>query len=89
MMETLVAMQTCTDDLGKERKFQYWLITRHTFYEGQEYPDYGVRITELEGETAVIPSLTVDPVRMDGLMKLLIGSCVTPIDLPYVIEDWL
>lgn len=89
MMETLLAKRTYTDDLGQLREFQYWLITERTNYDGLEYEDYGVRITEPEGESETILSLTVDSMRMDELMRLLICNCVTPIGLRDVIQDWL
>lgn len=89
MMETLLAKRTCTDDLGQLRQFQYWLITEHTCYDGREFEDYGVRITGPGGESEAIFSLTVDPVRMDELMRMLIRNCVTPVGLQDVIADWL
>lgn len=53
------------------------------------WEDYGVRIAEDQGESAVIPSITTSAARIDELMTMLVDHRVGPAGLADVVADWL
>ena len=88
-MDTLIAKRTCTDEAGRQLEFSYRLITEQAQYEGTEYEEYGVCVCGPGTQSLRVPSITTDRHRIDELIGLLIRNCVSPVSLPYIIEDWL
>lgn len=88
-MEIKVATCQCADDLGRPRRFHYFL-TVETVETGRFCcEDYGVRVAEDDGSSAVIPSITTSAMRIDELMTLLVENQVGPAGLADVVADWL
>ena len=78
------------DELGRTHCFHYYLLvgeieTGHFFCES-----YGVKVTQ-EGDNTkcAIPNLTTSAARIDSLVERLMVYCVTPVNLPDVVADWL
>lgn len=88
--ELYLGSRTAEDELGQPRRFDYFLLigevtTGHFFCES-----YGVRVAQAGTELqCAIPNITTSAARIDGLTELLLVYCVTPVDLPYVVADWL
>ena len=89
MMEVKIATRQCQDDLGHERRFHYFLTVDQIDTARFSCEDYGVRITEEDGETSSISSITTSAMRIDELMTLLVDHQVGPIGLADVVADWL
>ncbi|MGE4276798.1 MAG: DUF6514 family protein [Lawsonibacter sp.] len=88
-MEIRIATRQCTDDFGTQRCFQYFLTVDQVATGSFCCEDYGVRITEENGNSSAIPSITTSAMRIDELMTLLVEYQVGPIGLPDVVADWL
>jgi len=88
-MEIKIASRQHEDDLGRQRRFHYFL-TVDTVETGPFCcENYGVRIAEETGETAVIPAITTSAARIDELMTLLVDGQMGPAALSDVVADWL
>jgi len=88
-MELKVASRQLQDQNGILHIFHYYLtidqINVGTFF----CENYGVKISEENGESTVIPSITVSALRMDELMTLLVDNKVSPSGLTDVVMDWV
>ena len=51
--------------------------------------NYGVRISEEQGDSVSIPGITTSALRIDELMTLLVEHAVGPASLRDVVDDWL
>ena len=89
MMEIKIATRQCQDDLGQQRRFHYFLTVDQVETTHFSCEDYGVRITEEEGDTSAISSITTSAMRIDELMTLLVDHHVGPIGLADIVADWL
>lgn len=88
-MELTIASRTITDEKGVLRQFRYALlidpISSGCFF----CENYGVLISEANGDQASIPGITSSAARIDELMTLLIEHSVSPTTLADVVADWL
>ena len=89
MKELLVEKLNLTDDSGRQRSYTYSVLIGEKNVGSFSCEDYGVKIAELNGESASIPDITVSAARIDELIGLLIRNTVTPTTLADVISDWL
>ncbi len=89
MMEIKIASRTCPDELGRPRTFHY-ALTVDTVEAGPfSCENYGVRISEEQGDSVSIPGITTSALRIDELMTLLVEHAVGPASLRDVVDDWL
>lgn len=88
-MEIEIAARQCGDSSGKPRRFHYYLTVDLVETDRFCCEDYGVRVTEEQGESVAIPSITTSAVRIDELMTLLVDHQVGPAGLADVVADWL
>ena len=89
MMEVKIASRTCSDELGRPRTFHYALMIDMVETGTFTCENYGVRISEEQGDTASIPGITTSALRIDELMTLLVEHGVGPASLRDVVDDWL
>ena len=89
MMEIKIASRTCPDELGCPHMFHYSLTVDAVESGAFSCENYGIRITEEGGDTAVIPGITTSALRIDELMTLLVSHGVGPASLRDVVDDWL
>lgn len=88
-MEFKIATRQCEDPSGQQRRFHYFLTVDPVETGRFCCENYGVRITEEDGESAVIPSITVSAMRVDELITMLVEHQVGPAGLADVVADWL
>ena len=88
-MEIKIATRQCEDDLGRSRRFHYYLTVDSVETPRFCCENYGVRITEEEGDSTLLPSITTSAMRIDELMTLLVEHQVGPAGLADVVADWL
>ena len=88
-MEIKIATRQCGDESGQLRLFHYYLTVDLVETDCFCCEDYGVRISEDQGDTAVIPSITTSALRIDELLTLLVDHQVSPSALADVVADWL
>ena len=89
MMEIKIASRTCLDELGLPRTFHYALTVDAVETGTDSWENYGVRITEEGGDSAVVPNITPSALRIDELISLLVEQAVGPATLRDVVDDWL
>ncbi len=89
MTELKIASRQWEDELGRRRTFDYFLTVDVVEQSSFCCEDYGVRVAEDAGGSAVIPSITTSAVRIDELMTLLVDNQVGPASLADVVADWL
>ena len=88
-MEIKIASRQHEDDLGRQRRFHYFLTVDLEETGSFCCENYGVRIAEEAGASTAIPSITTSAARIDELMTLLVDSQVGPAALADVVADWL
>ncbi len=88
-MEYKVATKQCRDDQGRLRTFHYFLTVDLEGSSRFVMENYGVRITEEDGEACTLPALTTSPSRIDELITILVDNLVGPVGLADVVQDWL
>lgn len=88
-MEIKIASRRCGDSMGHLRRFHYFLTVDLVETDRFCCENYGVRITEDQGGSAAIPSITTSASRIDELMTLLVDHRVGPTGLADVVADWL
>ena len=89
MMEIKIASRTCPDELGRSRTFHYSLPVDTVESGAFSCENYGVKISEDDGDTAAVPGITTSALRIDELMTLLVEHGVGPASLRDVVDDWL
>ena len=89
MMEIKIASRQCRDDLGRQRRFHYFLTVDQVESDRFCCEDYGVRVEEEDGDSSAIPSITTSAKRIDELITLLVDNQVGPAGLADVVADWL
>ncbi len=88
-MELTVASCTITDEKGRLRRFHYSLLI-DSIHSGCFFcEDYGVLISEENGDKASISGITTSADRIDELITLLVKHQVSPTALADVVADWL
>ena len=88
-MEFQIASCTVTDELGASRRFHYFLFIEPVESGCFFCENYGVLISEEEGEKVCVPGITTDAARIDELITLLVKYKVSPTALPDIVSDWL
>lgn len=88
-MELTIASRTITDEKGILRQFRYALLIDELSSGCFFCENYGVLISETNGDNASIPGITSSAARIDELMTLLIKHNVSPTALTDVVADWL
>lgn len=89
MTEVKIASRAYPDELGRPRLFHYSLMVDTVEMDTFMCENYGVRVSEENGDTAMIPNITTSALRIDELMTLLIEHHIGPTTLPDVVSDWL
>ena len=84
-----VVSRTCPDELGRSRTFHYSLTVDTVESGAFSCENYGVKISEDDGDTAAVPGITTSALRIDELMTLLVEHGVGPASLRDVVDDWL
>ena len=88
-MEFKIATRQSQDQNGVLHMFHYYLTIDQIHAGAFFCENYGVRISDENGESAAIPSITVSALRMDELMTLLVDNRVSPSGLTDVVMDWI
>ena len=88
-MEFKIASCTIIDELGAARQFHYFLLVEPVELGCLFCENYGVLISEEEGEKAYVPRITTNAARIDELITMLVKYKVSPTALPDVVADWL
>lgn len=88
MQDFIIATKTCRDEQGIPHTFQYALLVRHIPVGRFSFEEYGVSVSEIDGNCARLPSITHSRSRIDALLALLIEHAVSPTGLCDVVEDW-
>lgn len=88
--ELYLGSRTAEDELGHRHCFDYFLLVGEVTT-GQFYCEsYGVKVKQKDtGKQCAIPNITTSATRIDSLAELLLVYCVTPVNLPDVVADWL
>lgn len=81
MRETLIAVQTVTDEEGNVYEFSYYRL--------EEGKRYGVCIRDKRGGVSMVPDLTESRRAVNALLRRLIRGTVSPVGMLDVVEDWL
>lgn len=89
MSEIKIATRLCSDDLGNEKTFHYFLTVDQIQSDHFFCEDYGVRIADERGDSTAVSSVTTSAMRIDELMSMLVEHQVGPVGLEDVIADWL
>ncbi len=69
-----------------EDQFRYYLLASDVESLGQ---NYGIRIDRGDGESAIIPNITLFQHEIEDLLNILLRNTVTPSTLRDVVEDWI
>lgn len=88
--ELYLGSRTAEDELGRRCRFNYYLLVGEVTT-GQFFCEsYGVKVMQ-DGtdRQCAIPNITTSAARIDSLADLLLVYCVTPVNLPDVVADWL
>ena len=86
MSDLLVGTRECLNDAGERLSMGYYLLCD---CDGSAQDPYGVMIDSSDGGRCRIPHITPDQQRAQALLSLLIQNTATPVELPYLIDDWL
>lgn len=88
--ELYLGSRTAEDEQGRQHCFHYFLLVGEIAV-GQFFCEsYGVKVAqEGGGNQCAIPNLTTSAARIDDLAEQLLVYCVTPVNLPDVVADWL
>ena len=88
-MELKIASRKLQDRNGILHIFHYYLVidivNTGTFF----CENYGVKISEENGETSTIPSISVSALRIDELITQIVDNKVSPSGLADVVTDWI
>ena len=88
-MELKIASRSITDEKGVLRRFHYSLLVEQIESGCFFCENYGVLISEENGDKASVPGITTSAAHIDELMTLLVEHSVSPITLTDVVSDWL
>ena len=89
IMEIKIASRICLDELGRPRTFHYALTVDAVEAGAVSWENYGVRVSEEQGDSVSIPGITTSALRIDELISLLVEQGVGPATLRDVVDDWL
>lgn len=88
--ELFLGSRTAADELGHQHRFDYYLLVGEITAGQLSCESYGVKVTQEDTESqCAIPNITTSAARIDALTNLLLVYCVTPVNLPDVVADWL
>ena len=88
--ELYLGSRTAEDELGNSHRFNYYLLVGEVTT-GQFFCEsYGLKVTQDGSDNqCAIPNITTSAARIDSLANLMLVYCVTPVNLPEVVADWL
>lgn len=89
MEELPIATRCVKDNEGKAHQFHYNLVIEQIETGTFSCENYGVTVSEEDGDCVTISNITVDAERIDELITLLVEHEVGPVGAPDVIADWL
>ena len=89
IMEIKITSRICLDELGRPRTFHYALTVDAVEAGAVSWENYGVRVSEEQGDSVSIPGITTSALRIDELISLLVEQGVGPATLRDVVDDWL
>lgn len=88
--ELFLGSRTAADELGHQCRFDYYLLVGEMTAGQFSCESYGVKVAQGDTDSqCAIPNITTSAARIDGLVELLLVYCVTPLNLPDVVADWL
>lgn len=88
--ELYLGSRTAEDELGNQHSFDYFLLVGEIAAGPFFCESYGVKVAQQgTGSQCAVPNITTSAMRIDRLAELLMVSCVTPVNLPEVVADWL
>ena len=88
-MEFEIAVGNWRDEVGGLRRVHYYLQVETVDTGGFCCENYGVRVSEEDGDSAQVSGITTSALRIDELISLLVDHKVGPTALPDVVADWL
>lgn len=89
MKEFVIGTKTCDDEQGRGHTFRYFLVVDQVQSGETAWEDYGIGISEENGERAVVRGITPLRRRIEELAGRLMEYAATPVNLPELVEDWL
>lgn len=88
--ELYVDSRMVEDEAGAGLRFDYYVLIGEVELDTFFCESYGVKIAQLGTDNLCeIPNITTSAARIDCLLELLLLHCVTPVNLPDVLADWL
>lgn len=92
MRELLFNSKEAEEEGGIKYRFDYYMLIEE-ISGGNDLicENYGVKIAspDQNGDVLAIGNITMSVKGIETLLKLLSDNFVTPVSLPYVVEDWL
>ncbi|SMC47771.1 DUF6514 family protein [Papillibacter cinnamivorans] len=92
MRELLFTSKEAEAEGGIKYRFDYYMLIEE-ISGGNDLlcENYGVKIAspDQDGDVLAIGNITMSVRGIETLLKLLSDNFVTPVSLPYVVEDWL
>lgn len=89
MRELFLKTVELTDQTGKVRRFDYFILIGEMNVGAYACESYGVKVAEQGGAQACVENITCSASRIDELSSLLTRSGVAPAALSDVVSDWL
>lgn len=88
--ELFLGSRTAADEFGRQCRFDYYLLVGEITAGQLSCESYGVKVTQEDSDSqCAIPNITTSAARIDALADMLLVYCVTPLNLPDVVADWL
>lgn len=87
MQESFIATGTCLDEQDVEHTFRYFLLSEQIPTDRFDYEIYGIKIEEVNGNSALACNITCSYTKAMELVHLFSRCEVTPSNLPEVLED--
>ncbi len=92
MRELLFTCKEAEAEGGQRYRFDYYMLIEE-ISGGNDLlcENYGVKIAspEKDGDVLAVRNITMSVKGIERLLRLLSDHFVTPVSLPYVVEDWL
>lgn len=88
--ELFLGSRTAADELGHQCRFDYYLLVGEMTAGQLSCESYGIKVAQEGADSqCAIPNITTSAARIDALADMLQVYCVTPLNLPDVVADWL
>lgn len=89
MMELKFATKSFSDERSQTRCFHYFLLVDPVEHGNFFCENYGVKVSEENGDSALIRGITASSRRIHELITTLVEHLVGPTVLADVVDDWL